>query len=86
MKPLLFLTFIVILMATAIDVYYEVASPGDFDLNLLVAVCAVLPTPLRIELEALDVLSLLFSFIKWRYWKGSFTNIKGTVTLMASFS
>lgn len=85
-KLLLYLPFIVILIATVSDIYYAVAFPGEFDLNLPVTIWAVLPLRLRIELVVLDVFGLLICFVTWRYCRASFANIKGTFTLMASFA
>ena len=78
-RLLLFLPFIVILVATVSDIYYAVAFPGDFDLNLPVAVWAVLPLPLRIELAVLDAMGLLICFATWRYCRASFADVKGDV-------
>lgn len=85
-KLLLYLPFIVILIATVSDIYYAVAFPGEFDLNLPVTIWAVLPLRLRIELVVLDVFGLLICFVTWRYCRASFAHIKGTFTLMASFA
>jgi len=85
-KLLLYLPFIVILLATVSDIYYAVVFPGEFDMNLPVTVWAVLPLRLRIELVALDACGLLICFATWRYCRASFADIKGTFTLMASFA
>lgn len=85
-KLLLYLPFIVILVATASDIYYAIAFPGEFDLNLPVTVWSVLPPALKIEIVTLDALSVLLCFVTWRYCRASFAHIRGTFTLMASFS
>ncbi len=85
-KLLLYLPFIVILLATVSDIYYAVAFPGEFDLNLPATIWGVLPLSLRIELAVLDAFGILICFLTWRYCRASFANIKGTFTLMASFA